>query len=103
VSQSWPTIVLPGRWPAVLFCLRFDLSVSYVDKSLGFSRVRTECNFSLVLCFSAFVSSVFLLLFCDFQLCNFRFVEKLRKTVIDYKLSVWLSFGCYDKEHTELG
>jgi hypothetical protein len=32
-----------------LSCLRFDLSVLYVDKSLGFSRVRTECNFSLVL------------------------------------------------------
>jgi hypothetical protein len=31
-----------------LSCLRFDLSVLYVDKSLGFSRVRTECNFSLV-------------------------------------------------------
>jgi hypothetical protein len=31
-----------------LSCLRFDLSVLYVDSSLGFSRVRTECNFSLV-------------------------------------------------------
>jgi hypothetical protein len=49
MSQSWPSIVLPGRWPAVLSCLRFDLSVLYVDKSLGFSRIRTECNFSLVL------------------------------------------------------
>jgi hypothetical protein len=56
MSQSCPTIVLPGRRPAVLSCLRFDLSVLYVDKSLGFSRVRTECNFSLVTDLNAFFS-----------------------------------------------